>query len=245
MKRVFLLLFIALITFLLIALYKNPELLNDIWLWLSGLVGLIIKGGQRILNYFAGLFSSEDKKTGSNSGLPQPATGAGQATAESNANGVTLTLLRYLDDGETTIGLLYVNDAFYCYTLEDTFQKVKIAGSTRIPAGRYAIKFREEETELTQEYRTRYPEWFVYHLELQNVPQFSAVYIHNGGDHTDTEGCILVSDSISVEDENTYLTNSRTTFKRLYVFLQQQMTESKKIFIDIKDELWFKNAFKS
>lgn len=68
MKRVFLLLFIALLTFLLIALYKNPALLNDIWRWLIGLLGLIIKGGQRILNCFAGLFSREDGKTDSNGG---------------------------------------------------------------------------------------------------------------------------------------------------------------------------------
>lgn len=42
--------------FVIIRLFKKPELLNDIWLWLIGLAGLIIKTAKVIIiNLFMNL----------------------------------------------------------------------------------------------------------------------------------------------------------------------------------------------
>jgi hypothetical protein len=156
--------------------------------------------------------------------------------------GTTLKLLRYSDDGDTTIGLLFVNGGFYCYTLEDTHQDEKVEGETRIPAGIYNIGYRKEDTPLTIKYKERYPEWFTWHVQLANVPQFESIYIHNGGDHTHTEGCILVSDSMNVGSENTVLSNSRNTFKRLYRFISEKLDNNVPVRIIIRDEKWFKDV---
>lgn len=245
MKRFLLLLLIAVITFVIFALIKNPGVLEEIWLWIIGLIGLIIKSFRSIFEYFKNLIADDEtsvkeattkdaKSKATSPSMPEPAS----ATASLPAADVRISLLRYSDDGQTTVGLLYINDKFYCYTLEDTFQEVKVPGETRIPAGSYTLDFRKEETELTTTYRNRYPEWFTYHLHLKNVPNFSAIYIHSGGDHTHTEGCILVSDSLSTKDKQSFLTNSRNTFKALYGFLSNELRQGKKIQIEVKDEGW-------
>lgn len=240
MKRVFLLLFVAIITFLIVVFFKNPGFLDDIWMWLVGLAGLIIKGGKSIINYFSSLFDKlstddQDNPDSIREGKSIPST---THTKQVDPSKIQMRIVRYQDDGQTTLGLLYINNKFYCYTLEDTWQKVKVPGKTRIPAGAYPVKFRKEESELTNTYRSRYSEWFSYHLQIQHVPGFRYIYIHNGGDHTKTEGCILVSDSLNTAKRNTYLSNSKETFKRLYGFLEMQIKEGKKITLTIDDENW-------
>lgn len=136
--------------------------------------------------------------------------------------------------------MLFIDQNYYCYTLEDTYHKVKIAGQTRIPSGIYTINFLKYDTPLTLKYRKRYPDWFTYHLHVENVPNFTGIYIHSGGNHEHTEGCILVSDSLNASDKNTYLFNSRNTFKKLYAFLSQTLNSGKKVRIIIKDESWIK-----
>ncbi len=240
MKRVFLLLFIAIITFLIVVLFNNPGLLDDIWLWLIGLAGLIIKGGKGIINYFSSLFDkmSPDSQNNPASRQDESNIASPAQPLQIDPSIIQIRLLRYQDDGQTTLGLLYINNKFYCYTLEDTWQKVKVPGETRIPSGVYPIDFRKEESGLTSTYRKRYPEWFSYHIQIQKVPDFRYIYIHNGGDHTNTEGCILVSDSLNTAKGDTVLSNSKETFKRLYGFLETQINEGKKITITIDDENW-------
>lgn len=226
MKRIFTLLFIAILAFLVVYFIKKPEVLENIWLWLVGLVGSIIAAGKRLVDYFKG----EDKEKEDQ-----------VAKEPDNFIGLTLRLMRYSDDGNTTLGLIYIADSFYCYSLEDTFQLQKVAGATRIPAGTYDIDFRKEESPLTKKYREKYPDWFTFHLQLDNVPGFENIYIHSGGTATDTEGCLLVSDSLNVSDKAKFLTNSRSTFKRLYNFTSKELNSGKKVRIQILDENWFQN----
>lgn len=236
MKRVFLLIVIAIAAFLLVVLYKNSGLLNDIWIWLVGLAGLVIKSGRSAIDYFKQLFSDSEESA---LVLPTPVTGAltpaGSGTYQAD---VTITVLRYMHDDTTTVGLLYIENTFQCYTLEDTYHQVKVPGDTRVPAGIYQVGFSKEETSLTKKYRDLYPDWFTYHIEIMNVPEFSSIYIHNGGDYRDTEGCLLVSDSLSAGSSSTVLTNSKNTFKRIYQKLEGFLHDQKSISIIIRDESW-------
>ena len=170
MKRLLLLLLVAAATFLLIALYKNPELLNDIWLWIVGLAGTIIQLVRDLFNYVERAFDKSDdetKKEDSSAAqvvpvaatASQPNNSIPLATSEtvtqpSMTADLELRLLRYMDDGQTTVGLLYIGEQFYCYTLEDTFHEVKVPKETRIPAGTYRVQFNPVVTPLTQKYRT-------------------------------------------------------------------------------------------
>jgi hypothetical protein len=243
MNRLLLLVLVAGATFLIVLFAVKPELIENIWLWLVGLSGLIVKAFQSLLDFFQEKFSSskEDSEKKESERTGQEKKTVNQAAEKKPFDGVSISLLRYSDDGDTTLGLLSINDQFYCYTLEDAFHEEKITGETRIPAGSYPVEFRKEETELTLKYRERYPEWFTYHLQLQNVPEFNAIYIHNGGDHTNTEGCILVSDSLNVNNEKTFLSNSRETFRRFYSYLSEILENNVPIKMTIYDENWIKN----
>gem|GEM_PF-186211 len=161
--------------------------------------------------------------------------------------GTSLYLLRYVDDHETTLGLLFLDNKFFCYTLENTFRPVKIAGKTRIPAGDYTVLFNEQLTDLTKKYRGKSftKGWFTWHLHLQDVPGFQGIYIHPGGDSGDTEGCILVSDGMTSDDRRKVLTNSRKTFETLYKALAEDLGVGIPVRIRIYDEHWFTNEIQN
>ena len=102
-----------------------------------------------------------------------------------------LTLIRDVFGKEWTQGKLLVNNAFLCYTLEDTdrFLEVdedvcpdckKVYGKTAIPRGEYKVALSE-----SARFKKVLP-------ILQNVPDFLGVRIHAGNTAKDTEGCILV-----------------------------------------------------
>ncbi len=242
MNRFLILVLIAGATFLLILFAVRPDLISNIWLWFVGLAGVIVKLFQWLTGYFKKLLNPPQDNKSVIAGTSVTETKHQETVTENDTfEGVTLYLLRYYDDGKTTVGLLLVNHKFYCYTLEDTYHKQKIAGETRIPAGTYAIRFRKEETPFTKTMRQRYPGWFTWHLQLQEVPCFDSIYIHNGGDHTDTEGCILVSDRLTIGEGNTTLTHSRETFKRLYRWLSEKLYDNIPVRIVVKDENWMNN----
>ena len=244
MNRILLLILIAGAVFLLILFAVKPELIGNIWLWLIGLSGVIVKSLQSLFSYFQKWLGGdkeqkEMKSTPSNKAIANIEK-PNSAKIDDFA-GLTIRLLRYFDDGETTVGMLLINNRFYCYTLEDTYHEVKVADETRIPSGTYTIKFKTELSPFTIIMRERYPEWFSYHLELLKVPGFKHVYIHNGGDHTDTKGCILVSDSLTVNNKNTFFSNSRETFRRFYLFVSEQLNNNVAVRIIIDDEKWMNN----
>lgn len=243
MNRIIILVLIAAGTFLLILFVQKPEILSEIWMWLVGFAG----GAVALYRKFKEFVSKNwnDSKP-ANPEPSQPVPGLNQLPNESSTfEGTTITLLRYASDENTTIGLLYLNNVYFSYTLEDAFHEIKVPGKTRIPPNTYSLDFRRVDSPLTLKYRNKYPDWFTYHIEIKNIPDFSTVYIHSGGDHTDTEGCVLVSDSINMSDANTFLTNSRTTFKRLYQLISNDLNNGKKVRMIIKDENWFTQSMAS
>jgi len=134
---------------------------------------------------------------------------------------------------DTTIGIMYVNGQFECFTLEDEPREAKVQGKTRIPAGTYKVKQRKEVSPLTEKYRQRY-NFFDFHFELQNVPGFQYIYIHPGNDHTHTDGCILVGNQIlsnKVVQKNN-LGESAAAFEVLY----KKMKAAQEIEITIHDK---------
>ena len=136
-----------------------------------------------------------------------------------------LTLYRFSESPDSTIGLLYEGKYFNCFTLEDQYQKVKVEGETRIPEGFYKIQQRRVLSGLTKKYRAKYP-WFDYHFELQDVPNFKYVYIHVGNSHEHSDSCILIGDRLKsnkVDDVNN-LGSSGPAFARLYKRMKDALT---------------------
>ena len=48
------------------------------------------------------------------------------------------------DNGNATIGAMYINGIFRCFTIEDEERAVKVKGETRVPNGKYLVGFRKE-----------------------------------------------------------------------------------------------------
>lgn len=127
-----------------------------------------------------------------------------------------LQLVRDTLTNESTIGKLYINDVFHCFTLEDKVRDEKIKNITAIPYGTY---------EVIINFSNRFKEQMPL---LLNVPNYEGVRIHAGNYAKDTEGCVLVGSTKSVN----MIGNSRAQFKKLMTELRKA-TKNEKIFIEI------------
>ncbi|MBP3510605.1 MAG: hypothetical protein J6K19_00995 [Prevotella sp.] len=132
-----------------------------------------------------------------------------------------LTLRRIAKRPAYTIGRLYIDGEYFCDTLEDTDRglrqgqsvdallRMKIKGSTAIPAGRYKITLSVVSPRFGQ--RAQYKRIGGRLPRLLDVPAFDGVLIHIGNTPEDTEGCILVGENKVVGQ----VINSTATFYRL------------------------------
>jgi hypothetical protein len=91
-------------------------------------------------------------------------------------------IVRTFKGAEYTIGKLYIDNQYFCDTLEDTVRKdgEKVYGKTAIPSGMYRVK------------KTYSPRFKKVLPEILEVPGFSGVRIHAGNTAKDTEGCVLL-----------------------------------------------------
>lgn len=140
-----------------------------------------------------------------------------------------LVLKRKIKTSKTTIGELYLDGNFVCYTLEDIdrnltatmsdteIKSVKVYGRTAIPRGTYTLK-----AQISPSNKKRY-------FYFQNVKGYAGVRIEWGNYANDTKGCILVG--------NDYQTDSISGSVAAYNTLIAQLNKSKTaITITIQDD---------
>lgn len=97
---------------------------------------------------------------------------------------MTLTLRRSPSVDGTTIGRLYLDGNFECYTCEDVIRHgPKVHAETAIPPGRYEVRITR-----SQRFQRMLP-------LLLKVPDFEGIRIHPGNTAADTSGCILVGET--------------------------------------------------
>ena len=140
-----------------------------------------------------------------------------------------ILLQRVAKKDKYTIGKLYVNNQYFCDTLEDidrgltqsmTEQQIKskkVYGETAIPTGTYRIII---------SYSNRFKKQMPL---LLNVPGFSGIRIHTGNTEKDSLGCILVGKNKAVGK----VLESRDTYNKLFSILQKA-NEKETIKITIK-----------
>ena len=145
-----------------------------------------------------------------------------------------LTLKRIALKPTYTIGKLYIDDNYFCDTLEDTVRDInkdgkfdngeeKIKGKTAIPYGTYEITTnivsqRFKNRVWAKPYGGKIP-------RLINVPSFDGVLLHPGSSAEDTSGCLLVGKNTIVGR----LTDSQKTFHAL----MQKIKNQKNLTIEI------------
>ncbi len=258
---------IALIAIGLLIFLTNPDLLGKAWLYVVGFIGYLMVLAEKGFGALAGLFKQEDNKKTEKSEsksdstvldptiidvkntkiaeLEQKIIEMEQRLSAKNEDGnmlstYTLTVLRYIDDGQTTLGMIFLRNKFFAYTLEDTHRDEKIHSETRIPAGIYALDFNRNDTPMTLRYRKTRP-WFDYHLEIKNIPNYHSVYIHVGNTHEHTAGCILIADGVNGGLQKS-LIQSRIAFDRFYQIISALLKSNEKVHIQILNEDWFERS---
>lgn len=127
-----------------------------------------------------------------------------------------MSLERQTFTDNSTIGELSINGLIACFTLEDTVRAVKVPGETAIPEGTY---------EVTITFSNRFQRPMPL---LLRVPNFEGVRIHSGNTAAETEGCILVGRTRSVN----FVGESRLAYERLFADIERYM-QREKVFIEI------------
>lgn len=127
-----------------------------------------------------------------------------------------LELKRKIFTDDSTIGELSIDGVFVCYTLEDKVRDKKIYGITAINYGEY---------EVIISYSNRFKQFMPL---LLKVPNFEGIRIHSGNKSADTEGCILVGSSKSLN----FVGNSRVTYRSLFAKMKIA-AKKEKIFINV------------
>lgn len=145
-----------------------------------------------------------------------------------------LEVLRYNDNGESTLGLLKVNGNFFCYTLEDEHRDEKVMHETRIPNGTYNITLRNEGG-MTGRYAKKYPGIHKGMLWVRNVPNFKFIYIHAGNNDDHTSGCLLIGNTANnnrVADG--FIGESRKAYVELYKMVVEALDRGEEVSIEYK-----------
>jgi hypothetical protein len=134
----------------------------------------------------------------------------------------SFVLTRLETDGVGTRGRICAG-APVCETLELAHHDPKIAGRTRIPAGIYRLGFRAA-SHFDAVYRERVEHAGQIHrgmIEIQGVPDFSAVLFHCGNTTADSQACVLCGERV-VKALGGYIVpggESEPAFLRLYAAL--------------------------
>lgn len=130
---------------------------------------------------------------------------------------MNIILNRIAKKAKYTIGKLYINDKYFCDTLEDTDRGLtqsmteqqigskKVYGETAIPTGTYRIII-----SYSNKFKKQMP-------LLLNVPGFAGIRIHSGNTEKDSLGCILVGKNKSVGK----VLESRDTYSKLFSILYE------------------------
>lgn len=149
---------------------------------------------------------------------------------------MNLRLERLTADADSTIGALFLDGRFQCFTVEDEFRATKVARETRVPAGVYDVKLRAEGG-FHQRFLEKFgPTWHKGMLHLQHVPGFEYVLIHTGNTDDDTEGCVIVGLGANVTLEGGGgLANSVLAYQKFYPPVRDALLRGERVTLTIVD----------
>ena len=145
-----------------------------------------------------------------------------------------LTVVRTQFGTDATNGMLFINNIFECYTVEDQYQAVKVMHETCIPEGTYDIEFRKVGG-FHERYDKRYKNAHYGMLHLQDVPNFTYILLHAGNSSDDSSGCILTTTTQTDLDSAKagFGGQSQLAYKRMYDKVAKVLLQNKPVEIEI------------
>lgn len=155
-------------------------------------------------------------------------------------------------NGGSTQGILMektLDNPFICHCIEDEKREVKVVGETRIPARFYELKIWNDGQNPNQwvlDHRVKYnlngDNWFEFPIQLKDVPGFDGVLIHVGYGEKDTDGCLLLTDTIGNNSVNRLISPnalgaySIDAVRRFYLKAYPILKSGGKVFLEVRDE---------
>jgi hypothetical protein len=146
-----------------------------------------------------------------------------------------VTLFRFREFEDMTHGLLYINNKFVCFTLEDVIAfdgYNKIAGRTRISSGLYSLVLRDFGG-FYKRYTEKY-EWHREMIEVSKVHGFTDILWHQGNSAAETQGCILLGMGIS---SSGLLLNSAVAYKTAYELVYPRLKRGDETHFLVSDQM--------
>lgn len=141
-----------------------------------------------------------------------------------------LKLKRIYRGNTYTIGRLYIDNEYFCDTLEDKdreltsymseedIKSLKVYSETAIPTGTYKI-----EVTFSSRFKKKMP-------VLIGVKGFSGIRIHCGNDETHTSGCILCG----FNKERGKVVNSKVVTSKVYALIENAINNNNEVEITIE-----------
>jgi len=152
-------------------------------------------------------------------------------------NTMKIKVIREVLTPTETLGSLYINEKFFCYTLEDVDRKLKntdaidfvkahkVKANTAIPSGEYRMIL-----SMSNRFKRIMP-------EVLNVPGFQGIRFHGGNTHLDSEGCVLVAKQRNINKPSAWQGIKNWVFgsqeKQLVAEMQKVLSKGEKIFLSI------------
>ncbi len=151
-----------------------------------------------------------------------------------------LHLKRFHDDGDTTLGVFFINGVAQCFMVEDQEQTKKVWGEMRIPNGVFEVSLRAEGG-FHNRYKSRFgqrdgmlcvhnaPNWKI----VQDGITFQYVLIHIGNTDDDTAGCLLPNTSVSFGTMKGL--GSTTAYNKIYPTIHKALKSGEQVTIEVTD----------
>ena len=132
----------------------------------------------------------------------------------------------------STASCLLIDNAPFCFVVEDGARDKKVKHETRIPAGKYQIKPRRAGS-FFQRYSKQFAHKFVPHI--LDVPGFEWILIHIGNTIKNTSGCLVVNRFIGIGPDGNYMgTDSASVYKLLYSLMDKALEQGEEIWIEVR-----------
>lgn len=129
-----------------------------------------------------------------------------------------------------TVGQLYVNGDFFCFTLEDKVREIpnkpvadwKVQNETAIPEGKYRVVLQNS------------PKFGEETITLLRVPGFTNIRIHSGNMEDHTDGCLILGYRLN-NDGTIKFGTTRPAVRDLKARIRQAIYGGQKVYIEIKN----------
>lgn len=136
-------------------------------------------------------------------------------------------LVERMEQGtDYTIGKLYINGEFKCFTIEDEYRKVKVKGETRIPEGTYRVGTRWSPTFSPKTNHEM--------LWVKDVPGFEFILIHTGNTDDDSSGCLIVGKRLGSLNNQRAVLDSKAAYNEIYPIIRKAIDLEEEVTITYK-----------